>query len=170
MKIPKVPEGSQFKKQPTTASPEIEAGIVANSKAAWVEGPNPEELKLLEEFTATTEDDAAGVIVRAAVNVARFRRTIEKKTTNSSQRAHMQRLISAVTTQSSVRLINAYENTEQNTALFQSIDEAIDTVGWEDSKIQRPVVNTVTPSDGTEMPINVVFPIETSDARAQVPA
>lgn len=109
------------------------------------------EIAIVEKYDPLSEDNSekvAGHIVRSAVNIARFRRSV------GHDRAHRQRLIESAVTSAVSRFAMAAVTGEVAPASADDIRERIDAIDWDGAKgVPRPIVAEAVQPNGSIAPV-----------------
>jgi hypothetical protein len=129
--------------------------------------PTSEEATLLEKFdplSADTAENIAGAIVRAAVDIARYRRSKEHDP------EHYARLERAAAHLASVRV--AHASCTEQPGIIEGITAALNTTDWGSApEVPRPQVLVTVPYSGTELgPATIAFINQPDHDRASQPA
>ncbi len=133
----------------------------------------PEERKIVrrsEDYTNPISI-AAGVIIRSAIDIGRYERTLHTQELTKDQGAHVARLIRAASVQATICMNNLAEEAGSPMSFVCEVAARVGKVSWDtvpDAKI--PVITSEVPTAGTEYPHHIAFQNQIAAQRVQIPA
>lgn len=126
-------------------------------------------IRKLDPLSPDPIESIAGLIIRSAVSIGRYQRSI----INHPERTdHYQRLIRCTTTQACVRVCSTAERYDGSALTYiAAIQDLLDTVIWDNARSTPiPRVAATVPDSGTEQPFTVSFIARPHYLRSTQPA
>lgn len=130
--------------------------------------PTEAEIQILEKYDEVSSDpveNIAGLLIRTAVNIARYQRSMEADPERYTRLSHSAKFMAQT------RLVMAVTAEEGKIVPVKAIEQAVEAISWKDiPTVPRPTVISTLPYAGTEPPATVIFQPQPTEFWRNLPA